>query len=74
MCPSLVPSSHSLAYGDICNEGGGLANQGSWANYWSSTGQSATNAYNLNFNTSGGVNPVNYNNKYNGRTVRCIEK
>ena len=61
------------AYGDACYEDGRLTNQGSNANYWSSTTQSAANAYNLNFNTSGNVNPVNYNNKYNGRAVRCIE-
>ncbi|MBQ6449637.1 hypothetical protein IJJ08_01910, partial [bacterium] len=62
------------AYGDACYEDGRLPGQGSDANYWSSTAQSATNAYDLLFNTSGNVNPVNYGNKYDGRTVRCIAK
>ena len=62
------------AYGGNCNEGGVLNNQGSNGNYWSSTGQSAANAYRAYFNTSGNVNTgVDGNNKYNARTVRCIE-
>ncbi|MBQ6449334.1 hypothetical protein IJJ08_00305, partial [bacterium] len=57
------------AYGDACSEAGVLWNQGSHGVYWSSTGQSAANAYNLTFNTSGGVNPVRTYYKYYGRTV-----
>ncbi len=49
-----------------------LNNQGSNGNYWSSTANSATNAYNLNFNSSN-INPgTNNNNKYNGFAVRCV--
>ena len=47
-------------------------NRGSNGNYWSSTWNSARNARNLNFN-SGGVNPQNNNNRYNGFTVRAVQ-
>ncbi len=41
-------------------------------NYWSSSPFAGnTNAGNLNFN-SGGVNPLNNNNRANGFTVRCV--
>ena len=53
------------------NWNNGFNNQGSNGNYWSSTQNSATNGYNLNFNSSN-VNPVNNNNKRNGRAVRCV--
>ncbi|MBQ3305909.1 hypothetical protein IJH02_00520 [Candidatus Saccharibacteria bacterium] len=51
--------------------GSSTNNQGSNGNYWSSTANSSTNAYNLNLNSSS-VNPQNNNNKYNGLTVRCV--
>lgn len=47
-------------------------NRGSNGNYWSSTWNSARNARNLNFN-SGGVNPTNNNNRYNGFPVRAVQ-
>lgn len=47
-------------------------NRGSNGNYWSSSFNSARNARNLNFN-SGGVNPQNNNNRYNGRAVRAVQ-
>jgi hypothetical protein len=50
---------------------GSFNNQGSNGNYWSSTVNNATNAYNLNFNSSN-VNPANNNNKQNGNAVRCV--
>ena len=47
-------------------------NRGSNGNYWSSTWNSARNARNLNFN-SGGVNPQNNNNRYNGFSLRPVQ-
>ena len=47
-------------------------NRGANGNYWSSSFNSARNAYNLNFN-SGGVNPQNNNNRYNGFAVRPVQ-
>ena len=47
-------------------------NVGSNGNYWSATVNNANNAYNLNFNTSGTVNPQNNNNRANGFGVRCV--
>ena len=47
-------------------------NRGSNGNYWSASFNSARNAYNLNFN-SGGVNPQNNNNRYNGFAVRPVQ-
>ena len=52
--------------------GTGLNNRGSNGNYWSSSLQSSTNGYNLNFN-SGGVNPANNNNRFNGFSVRAVQ-
>ncbi|MBU6426743.1 four helix bundle protein [Patescibacteria group bacterium] len=53
------------------NSSGSLNNQGGNGNYWSSS-VSGTNAFNLNFNSSG-VNPSNTNNRANGFSVRCIK-
>ena len=47
-------------------------NRGSNGNYWSASFNSAVNARNLNFN-SGGVNPQNNNNRYNGFAVRPVQ-
>ena len=47
-------------------------NRGSNGYYWSSSFNSARNAYNLNFN-SGGVTPQNNNNRYNGFAVRPVQ-
>lgn len=47
-------------------------NRGSNGNYWSRSFNSARNARNLNFN-SGGVNPQNNNNRYNGFAVRPVQ-
>ena len=47
-------------------------NRGSNGNYWSSSLNSATNGRNLNFN-SGGVNPQNNNNRFNGFAVRAVQ-
>ncbi len=52
---------------------GSSANANGNGYYWSSTWNSTTNAYILNFN-SGGVWPQNNNNKYNGQAVRCVKK
>lgn len=53
--------------------GSSVNNAGSNGYYWSSTYNNTNNAYNMNFN-SGGVNPQNNNNKYNGFAVRCVKK
>lgn len=50
---------------------GALTNVGSNGNYWSFASNSQTNARNLNFN-SGGVNPLNTNNRANGFSVRPV--
>ena len=39
--------------------------------YWSSVANSSSNAYNLNF-TSSGVSPSGSNYRYYGRSVRCV--
>ena len=49
-----------------------LNNEGSNGNYWSSSFNSATNAYNLNFNSSG-VHPQNNNNRRYGFSVRPVQ-
>ena len=48
-------------------------NRGSNGNYWSSSLNSQTNGRNLNFN-SGGVNPQNNNNRFNGFAVRPVQQ
>jgi len=53
--------------------GSSVNNAGSNGYYWSSTWNSTTNAYNMNFNSSN-VWPQNNNNKNNGFAVRCVEK
>ena len=52
--------------------GTGLNNRGTNGNYWSSSLNSQTNGYNLNFNASG-VNPANNNNRFNGFSVRAVQ-
>lgn len=53
-------------------DGTTLNNRGSNGNYWSSSFNSATNAYNLNFNSTD-VNPQNNNNRRNGFSVRAVQ-
>jgi len=50
---------------------GTMNNQGTNANYWSTT-PNTTNAYNLNFNASN-INPANNNNRGNEFSLRCIK-
>ena len=52
---------------------GSVTNAGSNGYYWSAASNSATNAYNLNFN-SGNVNPQNNNNRANGFSVRPVRR
>ena len=52
--------------------GTSLNNRGSNGNYWSSSLNSSANGYNMNFN-SGGVNPANNNNRFNGFSVRAVQ-
>lgn len=49
-----------------------MNNRGTNGNYWSSSLNSQANGYNLNFN-SGGVNPANTNNRFNGFSVRAVQ-
>ncbi|NBK80117.1 hypothetical protein D5272_16445 [bacterium D16-76] len=47
-------------------------NAGNEGNYWSSTPHSnGSNAYNLDFWSTGSINPSNNNNRNNGFSVRC---
>ena len=75
--PNLQLNNVSLSQGVVAASGnrnrtsGGLNNVGSNGNVWSAGSNSATNAYNLNFN-SGSVNPVNNNNRSNGFSVRSV--
>jgi hypothetical protein len=57
--------------GNRNHSSGSLNNQGGNGNYWSSS-PSGTNAFNLNFNSTG-VNPANTNNRANGFSVRCLK-
>ncbi|MCL2561435.1 MAG: hypothetical protein FWE10_03820 [Rikenellaceae bacterium] len=52
---------------------GALNNVGSNGYNWSATPSSATNGFNLNFNSTS-VNPSNSNNRGNGFPVRCLSK
>lgn len=52
---------------------GAMNNEGSNGYYWSASPNSATNGYNLNFN-SGNVNPQNNNNRGNGFPLRCVQE
>ena len=58
------------AAGNRNNSNGQLNNRGNNGYYWSSTYNSTTNGYNLNFN-SGSTN-INNNNRSNGFSVRCV--
>ncbi len=52
---------------------GAVNNPGSNGYYWSSSPNSSTNGFNLNFNSSN-VNPQNNNNRGNGFPVRCVQE
>lgn len=70
--PTTYPANGTLitdASGYRANDSGGLANMGGNGNYWVCAPNSQTNARNLNFN-SGGVYPLNNNNRSNGFSVR----
>ena len=43
------------------------------AYYWSRVSYSTTHAYDLHFNTSGGLSPQNYHNKMDGFAIRCVK-
>jgi uncharacterized protein (TIGR02145 family) len=60
------------AYGGYCDSDGTLYSQGSIARYWSQSEYSSGRAYSLRFDTSGYVDPQDYNNKYHGFTLRCV--
>ena len=74
----IVCRPHGIDF-DVCffpasgnRNGTGLNNRGSNGNYWSASLNSSVNGYNLNFN-SGGVNPANNNNRFNGFSVRAVQ-
>ena len=69
----------SIANGNIiffpcCGYGYGQSwsNRGSYGNYWSRSLSSQTHGRGLGFN-SGGVNPQNANNRFNGFTRRAVQ-
>ena len=53
---------------------GNIENVGNNGNYWSSVVNDSNNAYNLNFNDNGNVNPDNNDNRNNGNSVRCVAR
>ena len=53
---------------------GMLENVGNNVNSWSSVANNDENAYNLNANSDGNVNPDNNNNRNNGNVVRCVAR
>jgi hypothetical protein len=60
-------------YGGWSSHDGALRNQGSWAEYWSSTEHSRGTAYYL-FYDSGSVSARNAVNKNAGFQVRCVRE
>ena len=53
---------------------GMLENVGNDVNPWSSVANNEDNAYNLNANSDGNVNPDNNDNRNNGNVVRCVAR
>ena len=43
-------------------------------NYWSSVVNDDNNAFELNFNRNGNLNPQNNNDRNNGNSVRCVAR
>lgn len=58
------------------NDSGSFNNVTSNGFYWSSSpnGSGSNNGGNLNFNSSGGINPQNNYNRSNGLSVRCVSE
>ena len=52
--------------------GTGLLNRGSYGYYWSASLNSSAYGYILHFN-SGGVDPANYSDRFNGFSVRAVQ-
>ena len=52
--------------------GGSLGNRGTYGHYWSSTAISSNGAYGLDLDSSSVGPGTGRNNKYYGRTVRCL--
>ena len=52
--------------------GASLSSRGSYGYYWSSTADDSSHAYNLSFSSSSVSPGTGYNNKYVGRSVRCL--
>ena len=73
-------NSYSLLYGFAALPGGNrntdgttFNNEGNNANFWSSSENDGTNAYNLNLNYNNTNANLNRNNKANGFSVRCLK-
>lgn len=75
LCRSYQEATAGAIFFPCAGNGNGTSrnNRGSNGNYWSSSLNSATNGRNLNFN-SGGVNPQNNNNRFNGFAVRPVQQ
>ncbi len=74
-CKRLLVHSTTLefpAVGYRNNSSGSLNNPGTEGDYWSSTQNDSSNAYNMYFNSSN-VNTTN-NNRRNGFSVRCVRR
>ncbi len=67
-----IQSNVYFVYGGNWN--GSSNNVGSNGNYWSSVVKSSNNAYQLNFNVNGNLNPQNNNNRNNGYSLRCVAR
>jgi uncharacterized protein (TIGR02145 family) len=63
---------YSALPGGNRNTNGSFGNIGNNGNWWSSTGNSSTNAWNRNMNYNNGNVNRNNNNKRNGFSVRCL--
>jgi hypothetical protein len=62
-----------LALAGYRNTNGGFNNRDTNTNFWSSTQNNASNAWNRNLNLSNVTVNRNNNNKANGFSVRCVK-
>ena len=58
--------------GGFIFDGGQVYTQGDYGRWWSSTAISSDDAYNLNADSNGYVNPQNYDTRLDGSSVRCV--
>ena len=62
----------SLVFSGYMDGSGTLSNQGSNGDWWSSTSNGSSNAFNLGVYTNGYVNPRNSSDRSYGFSVRCL--